>query len=160
MSEQTTKTEVEHVPVVIDSSVLVGLINPVDHRHHEAVKLVMALQENKLSLVYLDCVIAESITTISRRLAEKLRQSELPSILAALNNTIPEKQINWVYPEARRFYAAILQLMQDTKGELNFHDALIALACQDHGIKMIASFDSDFDQIAWLRRLAVPNDIV
>jgi len=42
---------------------------------------------------------------------------------------------------------------------LNFNDALIALACRERDIKAIASFDGDFDQVDWLRRLSTPEDI-
>ena len=36
---------------------------------------------------------------------------------------------------------------------LNFHDALIALACREREIPVIASFDPDFDLNPWLNRL-------
>jgi predicted nucleic acid-binding protein len=39
---------------------------------------------------------------------------------------------------------------------LNFNDALISLACRERNIPAIASFDADFDQVAWLHRLATP----
>jgi len=42
-------------------------------------------------------------------------------------------------------------------GDLNFHDALIASCCRDLGVKWIATFDSDFDQITWLKRLYNPE---
>jgi predicted nucleic acid-binding protein len=42
---------------------------------------------------------------------------------------------------------------------LNFNDALIALACRERSIPAIASFDPDFDQVSWLRRLARPDDL-
>lgn len=47
--------------------------------------------------------------------------------------------------------------MEQTNGVLNFHDALIALACREREIPLIASFDPDFDQIIWLHRLASPD---
>lgn len=40
---------------------------------------------------------------------------------------------------------------------LNFHDALIALACREREIPVIASFDPDFDLIPWLSRLTSPG---
>ena len=49
-----------------------------------------------------------------------------------------------------------MALVRTHGGELNFHDALIALACQEFGIKHIASFDGDFDREAWLKRLGSP----
>ena len=58
-----------------------------------------------------------------------------------------------------RLYPEIIGLMRSSGGELNFHDALIALACRERNIPAIASFDGDFDQINWLRRLANPDDL-
>jgi predicted nucleic acid-binding protein len=49
--------------------------------------------------------------------------------------------------------------MRSSSGALNFHDALIALACRERGVPAIASFDPDFDQVTWLRRLTVPEDV-
>jgi hypothetical protein len=35
----------------------------------------------------------------------------------------------------------------------------VALGCRELGIECIATFDSDFDSIAWLKRLSSANDI-
>ena len=48
---------------------------------------------------------------------------------------------------------AILNLVRAHKGKLNFHDALIALVSKEMGIKYIVSFDKDFDEIEWLKRV-------
>lgn len=52
-----------------------------------------------------------------------------------------------------------MDLVRDTSGDLNFHDALIASSCRDLGVKWIATFDSDFEQIKWLKRLCNPEDV-
>jgi predicted nucleic acid-binding protein len=39
------------------------------------------------------------------------------------------------------------------------NNSLIALACRQRGIGAIASFDGDFDDVTWLRRLALPEDL-
>ncbi len=39
------------------------------------------------------------------------------------------------------------------------NDALIALSCHHREIPFIASFDRDFDNVAWLHRLATPDDL-
>jgi predicted nucleic acid-binding protein len=44
-------------------------------------------------------------------------------------------------------------------GALNFNDALLALACRERDIQAVASFDADFDQVDWLRRLSGPKDL-
>ena len=50
-------------------------------------------------------------------------------------------------------------MMRGSSGELNFNDALIALACREREIPAIASFDADFDRVDWLRRIAGPEDV-
>ena len=49
-------------------------------------------------------------------------------------------------------YNRISALVRQSQGRLNFHDALIALACQELEIEMILSFDRDFDEIPWMKR--------
>jgi predicted nucleic acid-binding protein len=44
-----------------------------------------------------------------------------------------------------RLYLHVLDLIRATSGELNFNDALTALACRERSIPAIASFDPDFD---------------
>lgn len=51
--------------VAVDSSVLVGALNKSDHHHVQADALLNALRDVDASLVYFDCVVAESISTIS-----------------------------------------------------------------------------------------------
>ena len=53
----------------------------------------------------------------------------------------------------------MLNLIRTSSGELNFNDALIALACRERGISTIASFDPDFDQVSWLKRVVMPSDV-
>jgi predicted nucleic acid-binding protein len=45
-------------------------------------------------------------------------------------------------------------------GARNFNDALLALACRERDIAAIASFDADFDRVAWLKRIAAPEDLL
>ncbi len=145
--------------IVVDSSVLVGLLNPLDHRHNQSTQLIRALQNGEHELVYFDCVVGESLSTIVRRLSEKGRIADIQHLLNQLDLYLPQDQINWVLPDVPRLYTEILDLMRASSGALNFHDALIALACRDRQISLIASFDADFDQIHWLRRLSAPQDL-
>jgi predicted nucleic acid-binding protein len=67
--------------------------------------------------------------------------------------------LTWILPDVPELYRRVLDLIRSSSGELNFNDALIALACRERGIPAIASFDADFDQIPWLQRIARPEDI-
>lgn len=139
--------------VAIDSSVLVGALNKLDHRHIQAKALLAALQDVAATLVYFDCVVAESISTILRRLSEKQKFSEVHSFLAEIAEALPANRLTWILPDSPRLYDDILALIGASSGELNFNDALIALACRERGIAVVASFDADFDAVNWLQRI-------
>jgi predicted nucleic acid-binding protein len=145
--------------VAVDSSVLVGLINPTDLWRQQAVALRQALLETGRELLYFDCVVAEAISAAARRLHEKGRAGEVEALLNRLEAEVTPATITWVLPDVPALYPDILALMRDSAGELNFNDALIALACRERDIPAIASFDPDFDRLSWLRRLARPEEV-
>ncbi len=138
--------------VAVDTSVLVGLINPADLWHAKAIALLQQLQSNKATLVFFDCVIAEAVSVIARRLHEKKRVTAVNTLLTQLEHQFPAENITWILPQVPDFYADVLALMKQSNGALNFNDALIALACRERTIPAIASFDTDFDAIPWLNR--------
>ena len=87
----------------------------------------------------------------------------LTSSLASLHtllHEVPTDIIVWLSSETQRLYDQVIELVQSTSGALNFHDALIALGCRLLRIEVIASFDRDFDQVAWLTRVATPEAVM
>jgi len=66
--------------VVIDSSVLVGLLVPNDLWHAQATALWNAVKSAGHIGLFLDCVVAEAVSTAARRLFEKKRTSDFDSI--------------------------------------------------------------------------------
>jgi predicted nucleic acid-binding protein len=147
------------VRVAVDSSVLVGLINPRDLWRGRALALRDALLATGADLLYFDCVVTESVSVATRRLQEKGRLADVQPLLDRLNVQVPSEAITWILPDVPHLYSAVLDLIRSSSGALNFHDALIALACRERSIPAIASFDADFDQVGWLRRLARPEDV-
>lgn len=145
--------------IVIDSSVLVGLLVPNDVWHPQATALWDAIKNVGHVGLYLDCVIAETVSVATRRLREKGQAAEVEALMDHLNTQITPEAVTWILPSVPDLYTDILALIRSSSGELNFNDALIALACRQRGIPAIASFDADFDRISWLRRLARPEDI-
>ena len=105
------------------------------------------------------CVLAESISTMARRTQERRRAADLDLLLTRLLTDYPRDNIMWVLPDVPLLYSEIVGLVRSSGGELNFNDALIALSCRHRGIPLIASFDRDFDHVAWLRRISHPDDI-
>jgi len=147
------------IKVALDTTVLVSLVDAHDKWHLSTLALKNALKSIQAEVFYLDPVINEAVSVLARRLAEQKRMAQFVSVLNRLEELTPSDQITWVSPETRRLYPQIMALVRRHGGELNFHDALIALACQEFGIEHIASFDGDFDRIAWLKRLASPEDV-
>jgi predicted nucleic acid-binding protein len=92
-------------------------------------------------------------------LREKGRAGDVSALLNRLNKRVPRGSLTWILPDVPDFYAQALDMMRGSSGELNFNDALIALACRERQIPAIASFDGDFDKVDWLRRIAGPQDI-
>jgi len=144
---------------VIDSNVLVALVDRRDKWHPKAQALHIALKAENVDLVYFDCVLNETISVMARRAEEQQRSAQFPSLLNELLRRVPENMVTWVSAEIQRLYRPIIELVRQTGGILNFHDALIALSCQELGIQIIVSFDEDFDQVTWLTRVASPDNV-
>jgi predicted nucleic acid-binding protein len=147
------------VEVAIDSSVLVALLDPRDIWRDQSLAVESALLDAGITSVYFDCVAAEAISAAARRLREKDRAAEVPALIERLNDRVPHENLTWILPDVPAFYHPALEIMRASSGELNFNDALISLACREREIPAIASFDSDFDRIDWLRRIAAPDDL-
>jgi predicted nucleic acid-binding protein len=145
--------------VAIDTSVLVGILVPNDLWHERAVTLWQEIETHGHTAVYFDCVAAEMISVATRRYHEKKRHKELVPLFSRLKNHLPAHSITWILPNIQQHYDEVLNLMEDSGGGLNFNDALIAIACRERSIPAIASFDSDFDQINWLKRLSQVEDL-
>ncbi len=145
--------------VAIDTSILVALLNRHDLWNARAETLQNALLAGDFQSTYFDCAVAEAVSAATRRLHEKGRTVEALELLNRLETLIPRKNITWILPDVPHLYPEVLTLMRTSGGELNFNDALMALACRERDIPAIASFDPDFDHVPWLKRLAEPKDL-
>jgi predicted nucleic acid-binding protein len=145
--------------VGLDTSFVLGLIDEQDLWHKPAIALQTALESDHCQLHIFDCVLAEVISALARRTHEKRRTAAFSDLSARLKTQFPTKSVTWLYPDLPACYDAVLNTVEQSNGELNFNDAPIVHSCQLRGIPFLASFDTDFDQIEGLRRLAHPNDL-
>jgi predicted nucleic acid-binding protein len=145
--------------VVLDTSVLVALVDTRDKWHSAATAIKDALKAGGVGLVYLDPVIDETISVLARRLQEQRRGEQFEALLGLLEGLAPPERITWVSPMTQRLYLQVIALVREHGGVLNFHDALIALACRELGFQNIVSFDGAFDRVVGLKRLGSPDDI-
>lgn len=139
--------------IVADTNWLVAFVDSRDKWHTRAHEIARVLAKQQAQIVYLDCVLNETISVLARRAEEQKRVEELPALLASIYRQVPETLIVWASLETRRLYGEIVELVQRTQGALNFHDALIALLCREWQITALVSFDEDFDRITWLTRI-------
>lgn len=138
----------------IDSNVLVALLDNQDKWHSQARALHAALKAEGVDLVYFDCVLNETISVMARRAEERKHSIEFPSLLDEVLQKVPEDIVTWISADTRRLFQPIVELIRQTKGALNFHDALIALSCRELEIAALVSFDEDFDIVAGVTRVA------
>jgi len=147
------------IQIGIDTSVLIGLLDPKDVCHEPATALKQALVAHGADVAVFDCVLAEAISTMARRIHEQRRTADLDRLVVRILADYPTDDILWVLPDVPVLYGGIIELVRSSGGELNFNDALIALSCRHREIPLLASFDRDFDQLAWLKRVAQPDDL-
>lgn len=145
--------------IALDTSFVAGLIDDKDLWHAAAHALRPVIDTADYQMFVFDCVMTEAVSVLARRTHEKRRTTQLSSLLTYLRTEFPTRSIVWLYPDLPKLYDEVVALVEQSGGELNFNDALIALACRDRNIPYLASFDADFDQIAWLKRLARPDQL-
>ena len=143
--------------IVLDTSVLVALVDARDKWHGAATALKDALKANHVGSIYLDPVINETVSVLARRLQEQRRAEQFEGLLNTVDGLAPPERITWVSGMTQRLYPEIMALVREHAGVLNFHDALIALSCRELDIQEIASFDGGFDRLNWLKRRASPT---
>lgn len=141
------------VIVALDTNIVVALVDDRDTWHGTAVAIRDALLETQTQLIYFDCVFNETIGVIGRRTAEQRRSEQFDRLLEGLMAMMPSQSITWIGGAAQLWFDEIVRLCRESYGMLNFHDALIALACQELGVRLLVSFDPDFDHIPWLTRI-------
>ena len=133
---------------ILDSNVLVAIIDKRDNWHVKAKELLRILEQHAIDIVYVDCVMNETISVLGRRSEEQKHSGQFGDLLNQVLQYVPIDTITWVLPNVQRLYVRIIEQVRQSSGALNFHDALLALFAQETGIRGIVSFDRDFDSIA------------
>ena len=102
----------ENPKVVIDTSVLVGLIDSQDTWHNSAWDLRNALKDVQARLVYFDCVVNETVSVLARRAKERKYVDQFPELLDRVSSHVPEKSITWISLKIRGFEANIERVLK------------------------------------------------
>jgi predicted nucleic acid-binding protein len=141
--------------VVLDANVIVALLDAADSLAEKAKTLGEQLRTEGAELVLLDVLVGEAVSVLCRRSRE--RRKEPPDIgraLATARRWDEEGAIRWMAAEQERRMDAILDVVEETAGRLNFNDALLVVLQRAGEIGDLASFDAGFDSVHDFRRVA------
>lgn len=141
--------------VVLDANVIVALLDAADSLAEEAKTLGEQLRTEGAELVLLDVLVGEAVSVLCRRSRE--RRKEPPDIhqaLATVRRWDQDGSIRWMAAEQERRMGAILDVVEETAGRLNFNDALLVVLQRAGVIGDLASFDTGFDSVRDFRRVA------
>lgn len=134
--------------VVVDTNVIVALLDVRDVHHDETLKLIKRLEDEQRDLCLMDCILNEVFTVLARRSLE--RGHRFSEIVRKFRNDLESFETIKAYPLVKKIYDNVVDLMIRTDGRLNYHDALICIVMKDKGIDNIATLDKDFREIEWL----------
>lgn len=138
---------------ILDACVLVGPLNPRDVWPALAEPLLAAFLPAGITPVYFGCVAAGAVSAAARRLRDKGRGDEVWTLIARMPEHAPPESLARILPDVPALYDRVLDLMRGSSGELNFNDALVALACRERGTPVIACFDAAFEGVDRLTRI-------
>jgi predicted nucleic acid-binding protein len=109
--------------------------------------------------VHFECTVAEALSALARRLREQRHAQELPVLFDRIEAALSPDQLPWLSPDIPRLYRQVVALIRTSDRERNFNDGLMALACRERQIRLLASFDRDVARLPWLLRVATPASV-
>ena len=134
--------------VIVDTNVLVALLDCKDVHHQNAVRLALRLEKERNQILLMDCILVELYSVIARRSREK--GYDFSQIFPQITEIEEMYDVILAYDYRARLHLKVLNLILLSGGALNYHDALISLVMKRKRIKNIATFDRDFDTIDWV----------
>ena len=141
------------IKTAVDTSFAVALMDSKDLHHQRAAQMLARIDEAEVELVYVDCVVNEIYSVIARKLRERKMSERFPVIADEIASSLENVEVVSAYHYLPKAHRAVVDLMKQTQGRLNYHDALIALSLKEEGIDSILTLDRDFDEVEWLERL-------
>lgn len=138
--------------VIVDTNVIVSLIDEKDKWHNRSLELIARADSEGWKGVILDLILFEAISVISKRLNERGRPDDVSEKIDKIVE-IFLKQVTWTGNMIGLWFGEIIDIVKRSNGRLNFNDAFIVVFCLKNGINFILSFDRDFDEIDFIKRI-------
>jgi len=139
---------------LVDTSFVVAFMDKKDRHYKKALEIQGKIEKMGLELVCMDCVVNEVYSVMARKLVERGMSGEFSKVADLIDDFLRSVDVVSAYRYLPKLHFEVVDLMKQTEGRLNYHDALMALCCKREGINKIVSLDSDFDEIEWLERIS------
>ena len=134
--------------IIVDTNVLVALLDSKDVHHKNAVRLAQRLEKEGKQILLMDCILVELYSVIARRSRE--RGYDFSQIFPQIIEIEEMYDVIMAYDYRARLHTKVLNLILLSGGALNYHDGLIGLVMKRKRIRKIATFDRDFATIEWV----------
>ena len=129
--------------IFLDSSFVIALADEDDQCHDDAVRVFSKLDSHR---AISELVIAESVSAVGSRLGVKAGRMVFENLLYDSSTK--------TYFGNRRMYERAMTIFAKYGGRLSFADSVSVRLMYDQKITEIASFDSDFDSVEDVARMA------
>lgn len=139
--------------LLLDTSFIIALVDSKDQHHKKALEIESRIKEKEVEIICMDCIVNEVYSVIARKLIEREMSKEFSKMADLITNFFENVDIINAYRYLPKIHSKVINLMVQTEGRLNYHDALIALSSKQENIKKIVTLDNDFDEIKWLARV-------
>lgn len=140
--------------VVLDANIIVGWLDDGDVLAQRAIALLQRLRVEGSRPVLLDICVGEAVSVICRRARErKSEPPDLTNVLSVIRVVAERGELRFVAKESEQLMPMILDVIETTRGVLNFNDALLVALQRVGLIEEVASFDQGLDKAQGFRRV-------
>ena len=128
--------------VVLDANVLVGYFDQSDNLHKQALAVFEQLEATGNTPLMLDFLVAEAVSVVCRRtMQRKTNRPDLDAIIVKVKSLFERGDIEFLNQDVEGRFVKVLDVVQQSAGALNFHDATLLVLQQDGVIDAVATFD-------------------
>jgi len=134
--------------LVIDTNIIVAIVDNKDVHHKKALSLVLNIEERNIPIVLMDCVINEIYSVIARR--SNQRGYSFKDAVMKMEMVISSIEIMRAYSLVKTLHENIIKMMIKSDGKMNYHDCLISLVMKEKGLPDILTLDKGFLSVPWI----------
>jgi predicted nucleic acid-binding protein len=150
--------------VALDANVVVGFLDASDTLHERATALLRRIETQGDDVILMDVCVGEAISVLCRRARERRGGTssaglakappDLGGALERVRQWTLDGDIVWVTAHTQRFATDVVDVVESTRGRLNWNDALLVVLQREGIVGDVASFDEGFEAIPTFRRIS------